>query len=525
MMKLSTTAKLSFSLAFTVLVSPTYTEAKATRSARQDGSPTALTISSSSLINSFATQLLAQQRQSRVALVVGNANYIEDPLDNPVNDATDIAAALRTLGFEVTLLLDQDLRSMENALEGFYQQLQQGSIGAFYYAGHGAQAEGENYLIPLGASLTRQSDVRYEALALGRVLDAMEESESQVNLIIVDACRDNPFYRRWRSGSRSRSVERGLASEIPPEGTILSFSTGPGNVADDGKGRNSPYTASLLRHILNEGEDIAAMFRRVRTDVIRETDGKQRPWYTETLVGSFSLNPSEDIISSAQQQETAMDENSVVVVPQQSQPSSGTISSENATGLRPHSPFINRPGTSQPIQLSSVRGVSYQPLRDALAAGNLLEADTLTTLLLAEGGYVSDYFLEQACEDLRIIDSLWSFYSDGRFGIKSQYRLYQEVGGTRAYDRIAIADYREKVGWVEDFPGVGADGILDPFDAMHFDSTDLIFSYAAPVGHFPHSMYFDSGAGGSLFRRVGGSSSFSSSGWFIFSSAVERCNL
>lgn len=238
------------------------------------------------------SQLLAQQSQPRIALVIGNANYGTDRLDNPVNDATDVAEALEDLGFEVTLLLNRNLRDMENALEDFSQQLREGSVGAFYYAGHGVQVEGENYLIPLNAKLERQNDVRYDALPLGKVLNVMEESESTVNIVIVDACRNNPFLRRWRSRDRTLSSSRGLAVEIPPEGTVISFATAPDDVASDGEGRNSPYTASLLQHIDTEGADIVDVIRLVRADVWQETEGRQLPWHQESIIGSFSLNPS-----------------------------------------------------------------------------------------------------------------------------------------------------------------------------------------------------------------------------------------
>ena len=231
--------------------------------------------------------LLAQQQQPRTALVIGNAAYLEDALVNPVNDATDIAEALRSLGFEVTLLLDQDLRAMKGALETFNQQLQIGGVGVFYYAGHGIQVDGENYLIPLNARLERQSDVRFEALALGQVLNAMEDSDAEVKIVMIDACRDNPFHLLWRSGTRTLSTQRGLAFEVPPEGTIISFATSPGREADDGEGRNSPYTASLLRHIKTPNLDVNAVFRAVRADVMNTTQQRQVPWYQESLVGSF----------------------------------------------------------------------------------------------------------------------------------------------------------------------------------------------------------------------------------------------
>lgn len=137
-----------------------------------------------------STQLVAQ-RQERIALVIGNSAYQEDPLANPVNDANDVAQALQELGFKVTLIQDKDLRGMEDAIEDFSRELRQGGVGVFYYAGHGVQVNGENYLVPLNARLNFQKDVRYDAVPLGKVLNAMESAQTSVNIVIIDACRDN----------------------------------------------------------------------------------------------------------------------------------------------------------------------------------------------------------------------------------------------------------------------------------------------------------------------------------------------
>jgi uncharacterized caspase-like protein len=156
---------------------------------------------SSSLSGGFSFNSLNSsgiETHDRKALVIGNGNYEEGRLQNSLNDATDIAKALEELGFEVTLVQNLDLRSMEAAIDDFSRQLRKGGVGVFYYAGYGVQVEGENYLIPLKAKLLKGSDVRYEAVALGKVLNAMEAAENGVNgvnIVILDACRDNPFYR------------------------------------------------------------------------------------------------------------------------------------------------------------------------------------------------------------------------------------------------------------------------------------------------------------------------------------------
>ncbi len=234
----------------------------------------------------IAQNRLAMQKQYRTALVIGNAQYkLAAELANPINDATDIANSLRKLGFEVTLLKDADLRQMEQAIENFNRNLRQGGTGLFYFAGHGTQVDGENYLIPIDARLEREQDVRYESLPVGKLLNVMEDASNDVNIIILDACRNNPFGRKWRS------FQRGLA---PPtqtvKGTLIAYATSPGKTALDGEGRNSPYTTALLQHMKTPDLDVEQMFKQVRADVLKETRGKQTPWESSSLVGSFAFN-------------------------------------------------------------------------------------------------------------------------------------------------------------------------------------------------------------------------------------------
>jgi tetratricopeptide (TPR) repeat protein len=254
--------------------------------------------SPSKLLKEINPNLIAQ-RQSRFALVIGNADYEEGALANPVNDATDIAQALRDLGFEVTLLQNKDLQSMEDAVENFSRQLRKDGVGVFYFAGHGIQVGGENYLIPLKAKLSREKNVRYEGLALGQVLNAMAEAESHVNIVIIDACRDNPFYRRWPSTQRGSMFVRGLTKvDSPPQGTVIAFAAASNQYAEDGSGRNSPFTSNLLRYIKEPNLDIVLMFRKVREGVLNETKKEQEPWYQESLVGgSFYFNEAAALAS------------------------------------------------------------------------------------------------------------------------------------------------------------------------------------------------------------------------------------
>src|SRR5512145_943320 len=218
----------------------------------------------------------------RVALVIGNSSYENAPLANPVNDASDMAAALTKMGFDVILKKNAGLETMEEALEDFGNRLKRGGVGLFYYAGHGIQAYGANYLIPVGARIKKESDLKYRAVDAGRILDEMSNANNGMNIVILDACRDNPFGRSFRSGSRGLSV---IAAA--PRGTFITYSTSPGNVAADGRGRNSPYTESLLKHMNTPGLPIEHVFKRVRQDLSNKTKGQQVPWELSSLSGDF----------------------------------------------------------------------------------------------------------------------------------------------------------------------------------------------------------------------------------------------
>lgn len=229
---------------------------------------------------------LPANAEQRVALVIGNSSYETSPLANPVNDASDMAAALRKLGFTVILKTNANLEMMEEAIEDFSVQLRKGGVGLFYYAGHGIQVYGANYLIPVGARIKKESDVKYRAVNAGRILDEMAYAANNMNIVILDACRDNPFSRSFRSSSRGLSI-----ISAAPRGTFVTYSTSPGNVAADGKGRNSPYTESLLKHMNTPGLPIEQVFKQVRHDLSNKTNGQQIPWELSSLSGDFYFNP------------------------------------------------------------------------------------------------------------------------------------------------------------------------------------------------------------------------------------------
>ena len=222
----------------------------------------------------------------RLALIIGNSAYLNGgALRNPVNDATDIAATLRNMGFEVLLHTDLALRQMDKALEEFGKKLKNYQVGLFYYAGHGVQVGGENYLVPIDAKLATEGETRYECVPSGILLAKMEEAAT-TNIIILDACRNNPFARSW---SRSTGGT-GLAAINAPKGTFIGFATSPGNTAADGSGRNGVFTNAFLQNIKTPGITIDQLFNRINRTVDGLTNGAQIPWKSSSLQDDFYFN-------------------------------------------------------------------------------------------------------------------------------------------------------------------------------------------------------------------------------------------
>ena len=223
---------------------------------------------------------------NRYALVIGNGAYPISPLKNPVNDAEDMARLLEKLRFKVIHRHNAGLKEMETSVRKFGRMLEKGGSGVFYYAGHGMQVDGRNYLIPVDAQIESPSDVRFAAMDVGRVLGKMEDAGNGLNIIILDACRDNPYARQFRS------TRNGLARMDAPRGTLIAYATGPGSVAADGDGRNGVYTRNLLKHLSTPGMPVEQVFKHVRVDVISDTDQKQVPWESSSLTGNFYFAPA-----------------------------------------------------------------------------------------------------------------------------------------------------------------------------------------------------------------------------------------
>jgi uncharacterized caspase-like protein len=237
----------------------------------------------------------------RVALVIGNSAYRYTPrLENPKNDGADIGAALRKIGFQVIEGFDLGKVAFDAKILEFAEALKGADVGLFFYAGHGIQVSGQNYLVPIDAKLTTASALDAEMVRLDRVHRTMEQ-EARTSLLFLDACRDNPLARNLARtlGAPSPDIGQGLAAVESGAGTLISFSTQPGNVALDGAGRNSPFSGALVRHLGTSNEDLNAVLIAVRNEVMRQTDRRQVPWEHSALTRRFYFNATAQVTANA----------------------------------------------------------------------------------------------------------------------------------------------------------------------------------------------------------------------------------
>jgi formylglycine-generating enzyme required for sulfatase activity len=222
-----------------------------------------------------------QTGENRIALVIGNGAYAAAPLRNPVNDARLVAGALRAAGFDVILRENVNKTQMKTAISEFGNKIRNGGVGLFYFSGHGVQMQDRNYLIPTGANIEYEQHIDLEAVDVGYVSAEMENAHNRLNVVILDACRNNPFARSFRS------VTRGLAQMTAPRGTLVAYSTAPGSVALDGDGSNSPYTLALVSSMKEPGIELMNVFKAVRSNVRVKTQNKQIPWESSSVEGDF----------------------------------------------------------------------------------------------------------------------------------------------------------------------------------------------------------------------------------------------
>lgn len=263
-----------------------------TRSDRWPAACRARIVSCTVLALTALLSLQSHALAARKAFVVGNSTYQHAAhLPNPANDARALAQSLQSLGYQVTLAVDVSRTDFLGRFQAYARSLQQDDVALIFFAGHGLQIGGENYLFPVDAKVERETDARGRLVALNALLaDLSRASRSRV--VILDACRNNPFEDEIAKAqaTRSAAVTRGLARVYAGVGTFVAYSTQPGNVALDGDGQNSPFTAALLRHMREPGADVHAVMRRVRGDVQRATSDQQIPWENSSLVDELAFN-------------------------------------------------------------------------------------------------------------------------------------------------------------------------------------------------------------------------------------------
>lgn len=229
----------------------------------------------------------APQGQKRVALVIGNGGYKNAPLINPRRDAKAVARALKTVGFEVEVLFDVDREGMLRALKRFAARLDPDSVALFYFSGHGLTQDGSSFMLPTAASIRTAADIELEAVDLRRVTARLEEAGSRLNLVILDACRNNPL-----AYANQRSAGGGLAFISAPSGTLIAYATAPGQTAADGRGDLSPYTAAFVEELAVPGRPVEEVFKAVRRRVREDSNGAQVPWESSSLEGRFVFHPT-----------------------------------------------------------------------------------------------------------------------------------------------------------------------------------------------------------------------------------------
>ncbi len=251
--------------------------------------PSAVLFAAVVLLAAFSGgRALAEATEPRVALVIGNGDYRAagvPKLKNPVNDARAMAQELRDVGFKVIEVEDADLKAMQTAFVEFSRALPHDGVALFYYAGHGMQLRGLNYLLPVDAKVESDDAIPFETFPMEVVTDRFNIAQSRIALVILDACRDSPF------GRGLRGLSGGLAAIDAARGTLISYATAPGGVAADGDSAHGLFTAELLKSMTAPGLEVEQLFRRVRASVVERSQGKQVPWESSSLVGEFYFVP------------------------------------------------------------------------------------------------------------------------------------------------------------------------------------------------------------------------------------------
>ena len=402
------------------------------------------------------SQQLAQavaQAPRRLALVIGNGAYVDGPLANAVNDAKDVTSTLKDIGFQVMPVFNADKRTIDKAVEAFSRRLSAGDIGLFYFSGHGIQVDGENYIVPINARLNRQADAEYDAIPLGKVIDTLKETSATAKIIILDACRNNPFYRRWRSTARG-SANRGLATTVLPsgkdsQGILIAFSTAPGEFAKDriGNSPNSPFTTHLLNHLKTPNLEVGKLFRLVRENVAQATNNEQIPWESNSLMGGdMYLNPrtpsQDQLVKPPLPNPPRRSNNSESgfvnpVIVRQSPPKPRKAESP------PYIPIGSSPPKEELMSTSPDLSLIILNLK----RNEFHKADLSTKMAILRNTGLSDVHsfnvlssstvANLSCYILLEIDTIWEKYTYGRHGFRVQSELFKG----------SFSDFEALAGW------------------------------------------------------------------------------
>src|SRR5262245_1417633 len=300
----------------------------------------------------------AAQAAKRVALVIGNADYRHaGKLINTINDATDMGAALTALGFQVLDGFDLDKVALDRKVREFATALEGAEAGVFFYSGHGLQVAGQNYIVPIDAALTTAAALELEMLRLDVVHRIMERL-TNTNILFLDACRNNPLARNLAQamGTRSVDVAKGFAPTQAGLGTPLAFSTEPDNVALDGSGRNSPFTGPLVQHIATSKDDLNTILMSVRTQVVKETQGRQVPWEHSSMMARFYFSPT--ALAKSKHAEAA-----IAVTPTQCDGLDASLGSDRRC-LKPNDTFKDCPDCPEMMVVPAGTFVMGSPARE-----------------------------------------------------------------------------------------------------------------------------------------------------------------
>jgi formylglycine-generating enzyme required for sulfatase activity len=380
--------------------------------------------------------ILASTEEKRIALVIGNSDYMSSPLLNPMNDAISMEAALNDCNFNVTRRLNLNRKSMFEVIREFGNRLKRADVGLFYFAGHALQVKGENYLIPIGANVKNEDEVRFECLEASMVTSKMETAANKLNIIILDACRDNPF-RSFRSSSS------GLAEMKAPVGTVIQYATAPGSRAidfDESSKKNGLYTSKLLKYIQTPGLEINMMFRKVRQEVHQASQKQQTPWESNSLMGGeFYFKP---LLASG----------SHTIVKPQTSMKTGAVHIETTPSQADI--YINNQYRGQsPLDL---KGIKPGKIRIQVKKSGYLSSQKTETITSGEINYITFYLDEEVTTGtlnvkpenaaIRILNIREKFYqgmtlSPGQYHLeisKSGYEIYKNWITINAGDKLNL---------------------------------------------------------------------------------------